>query len=380
MKDGKLGKTWSKTSVQNLVKHRSGGYYARLFLGGKERWRSLKTKVLEVARVRLREEQRQADQFGHVAKPTKAGRMTMAMAIETLLNDVNALVPLRQRGRKSQITASSAKYRLTTLESLRKTWLKTIGREFDSQEIRKITKSEVWRWAEGQRKILSSTRFNNTLGTLRRLFDIAVQAGEIHLNLTQEIVRSYKPPKTTYTPTTAEFFSLVTAIRRSPSHSANDAADYIEFLAYTGARKEEAALVTWADLDLAREKVTFRKTKNGLIRTVELIPSACELLVRIRTSRSQIEPKERIFKISEAYRSLSAASAAIGIPKITHHDLRDLFATTAVESGIDIPTVADWLGHRDGGALLLERYRKHRDAHAKQAAKRVSFGPVNSSV
>lgn len=75
MSECKPEKTWSKTSVQNLVKHRSGGYYARLFLGGKERWRSLRTKVLEVAKVRLREEQRQADQFAEVAKPAKSGRM-----------------------------------------------------------------------------------------------------------------------------------------------------------------------------------------------------------------------------------------------------------------------------------------------------------------
>ena len=33
----KVVKTWSKTNVGNLAKHRSGGYYARLHIGGKER-------------------------------------------------------------------------------------------------------------------------------------------------------------------------------------------------------------------------------------------------------------------------------------------------------------------------------------------------------
>ena len=64
----KATKTWSKTSVQSLVKHRSGGYYARLFVVGKERWKSMRTKVLEVAKAKLREEQRQVDQFAHTAK------------------------------------------------------------------------------------------------------------------------------------------------------------------------------------------------------------------------------------------------------------------------------------------------------------------------
>jgi steroid 5-alpha reductase family enzyme len=38
--------------------------------------------------------------------------------------------------------------------------------------------------------------------------------------------------------------------------------------------------------------------------------------------------------------------------------------------------VADWLGHKDGGKLLLERYSKHRDEHKRLAARRVDFSPV----
>lgn len=89
--------------------------------------------------------------------------------------------------------------------------------------------------------------------------------------------------------------------------------------------------------------------------------------------------EDRIFRVGEACGALRSAAANIGIPRISHHDLRDLFATTAIESGVDIPTAADWLGHQDGGALLLERYRKHRDEHAKQVAKRISFGGVDRS-
>lgn len=373
MSERKTAKTWAKTSVQNLVKHHGGGYYARLFIGGKERWRSMRTKVLEVAKARLREEQRQTNQFVQVAKPAKSGRMTMAMALETLLNDVEARVPMRRRGRKSEITESTADYRKETIESLKSTWEETNSSEFDLLEVRKISAGDVWRWADRQRKRLSATRFNNTLGTLRRLFELAIQAGELHRNPTAEIARSYKQPKKTYTPTRQEFVRLIEAIRQSSSRMAGDAADYVEFLAYTGARKEEAAQVTWGDVDFARERVTFRKTKNGLIRTIEMIPLACALLERIRERRENQLSDERVFQVTQAYGSLRTAAAVIGIPRISHHDLRDLFATTAIESGVDIPTVADWLGHQDGGALLLERYRKRRDEHAKQAAKRVSF-------
>ena len=372
-------KTWSKTSVSNLVRHRNGGYYARLFRNGKESWKSLKTKVLEVAKSKLRDEQATFQKQEPVVKVSKSGRMTVASAIAELLKQVQARVPMRRKGRKSAITESSAHYRRQTVEALRKTWNETVGTDFDALEVRRVAGSDVQTWADKYRARVSSTRFNNTLGTLRRIFDLAIAAGELHRNPAQDVSRSYKDHRETYTPTREEFVRLVAAMRASESRYAGDAADFVEFCAYTGARKNEAAHVVWGDVDLARERITFRETKNGHIRTNELIAPALELLRRIQGERPETPSIGAVFRVSEAYGSLRAAAKAIGIPHISHHDLRDLFATTAIESGVDIPTVADWLGHKDGGALLLERYRKRRDEHAKASAKRVSFAPIAPS-
>ena len=134
--------------------------------------------------------------------------------------------------------------------------------------------------------------------------------------------------------------------------------------------------MTWGDVDFARDHVTFRVTKNGQVRTNELTADARALVNRMRLQTLARTKEDHVFQVGEAYGSLRTAASAIGIPRISHHDLRDMFATTAIESGVDIPTVADWLGHQDGGALLLERYRKRRDDHAKQSAKRVSFAPL----
>ncbi|MEO6785043.1 MAG: tyrosine-type recombinase/integrase [Chthoniobacteraceae bacterium] len=299
--------------------------------------------------------------------------MTVAMAIERIMSDVQAQIPMRRRGHKSAITASSTRYRGQNVELLCKTSCEVIGSEFENLEIRKVTAGDVRRWADSYRAHASATRFNNTLGTLRRIFDIAIEAGELHRNPAQDVARSYKKPKVTYTPTREEFVRLVATVRQSHSRIANAATDFVEFLAYTGAQKEEAAHVTWADVDFARDRVTFRVTKNGQSRTNELIADARGLLERMREESVLRPPENRVFSVGEAYGSLRTAAGAIRIPRISHHDLRDLFATTAIESGVDIPTVADWLGHQDGGAPLLERYWKRRDDHAKQSAKRVSF-------
>ena len=62
-----------------------------------------------------------------------------------------------------------------------------------------------------------------------------------------------------------------------------------------------------------------------------------------------------------------------GMARITHHDLRHLFATRCIESGVDIPTVSRWLGHRDGGALAMRTYGHLRDQHSTEMAQRVTF-------
>jgi integrase len=55
-----------------------------------------------------------------------------------------------------------------------------------------------------------------------------------------------------------------------------------------------------------------------------------------------------------------------------------LFATICIESGVDIPTVSRWLGHKDGGALAMKTYGHLRREHSIAQAQRVSFAPVTA--
>jgi len=87
-----------------------------------------------------------------------------------------------------------------------------------------------------------------------------------------------------------------------------------------------------------------------------IIPAMASLLRDLRENPRAVRDPKRLRKnyvlaITEAQKALDRWCPEIGIKRITHHDLRHLFATTAIESGVDIPTVAKWLGHKDGGAL-----------------------------
>jgi hypothetical protein len=46
-----------------------------------------------------------------------------------------------------------------------------------------------------------------------------------------------------------------------------------------------------------------------------------------------------------------------------------MFITMAIERGVDIRTIADWQGHRDGGKLILSTYSHVRSEHSQRMSQ-----------
>jgi integrase len=115
-------------------------------------------------------------------------------------------------------------------------------------------------------------------------------------------------------------------------------------------------------------------TKNGETRYVPMIPELEQMLVELRADRQNDPPTATVMRVFECQNSMTHAAQKIGMKRITHHDLRHLFATICIESGVDIPTVSRWLGHKDGGALCMKTYGHLRQDHSFAQAQRVSFG------
>jgi len=137
------------------------------------------------------------------------------------------------------------------------------------------------------------------------------------------------------------------------------AAFTVRLLAFTGLRVYEARQLDPNDINLEAGWIYVRITKNGIARYVPVIEEA-------RTVLQQFKDGHRIVDCRKALRTASKKT-------MTPHDLRHLFATRCIESGVDVRTVAAWLGHKDGGALLLRRYSHLRDEHSKAMAQKVKF-------
>ncbi len=246
-------------------------------------------------------------------------------------------------------------------------------------DVRKITDRDCENWLTKYQQQYAPTVVNNSIGTLRAVFDEAISTGARFNNPAAGLSRVKVRQKRLALPSREEFLRFVDEIRTAGARQSKDCANLVRFLAYSGVRIGEAKYVTWADANFARRELHVRgdpetATKNGETRYVPMIPELAQMLTELRSARSDESTTATVMRVFECQNSMTNAAAKIGMKRITHHDLRHLFATICIESGVDIPTVSRWLGHKDGGALCMKTYGHLRQDHSFSQARRVSFG------
>jgi integrase len=367
MKLRKPTKTWARTGQRNLIRHKSGRYYARAFAGGKEVWQSLKTSHYSVARARLAEFLKEHRGRASNGDGGVSAKMTFGEA---------AAIHLRNLNDNLRIKPSTRDYWRRRLLALIKSWP-----GLNETEVRKITQVACKEWASAYGKKASPTNYNNTIALLRHILAIAIEAGVLYSNPAAALKRVGIRAKEIALPSTDKFNALLIEMRNGHSRYSPHCADFAAGLAFTGCRKGEAGQITWRDVDFDAGEIVVRGdpemgTKNWELRRVPLIPDALALFQRMRSQRADEQVNAKVFAVRECQQALDRACKKVGTDRITHHDLRHLFATRCIESGVDIPTVSRWLGHKDGGALAMKTYGHLRREHSIAQAQRVSFAPV----
>src|SRR5437870_4366106 len=367
MKPRKSTKTWQKTRKPNLLRHKSGRYYARAFAGGKEVWKSLKTSRYSVAEAKLGEFLKEHRERVSNGNGEVSGKMTFGEALK-----------IHQQNQADDVTIkpTTRHYWNQIFVALLKGWPGLTDRE-----IRRVTRTECKEWARAFRKVASPTRYNNTISGLRHVFEVANDAGIMYGNPAEKLERVPVRAKQLTLPSSDQFVRLGDAVEQAGAWCSRDCADFLRGLAFTGCRKGEANQITWRDVDFDAGEIVVRgdpetATKNWTVRRVPLIPDVRALFERMRGDRPGEPLDAKVFGVGECQQALDRACKRVGSDRITHHDLRHLFATRCIESGVDIPTVSRWLGHKDGGALAMKTYGHLRREHSIAQAQRVTFAPV----
>jgi hypothetical protein len=180
-------KSWEKTKVQNLVRHKSGSYYARTFANNKEIWKGLPTDHFSVAKARLAEFLREHREKQVAVANHSSAIMTFAEALGIHLQNLDDDVTIKPTTRH---------YWKQVFTSLLKSWPGLADRE-----MRRITKMDCNEWARRFRKVASSTRYNNTIAGLRHVFEVAIEAGIIYGNPAAKLERVPVPGARVIAPT-----------------------------------------------------------------------------------------------------------------------------------------------------------------------------------
>jgi integrase len=366
-----------QTVGENLIRYvPSGVYHARIRAGGKLVRQSLKTDVFTIAKQRLSDLEQSLRQMVERQTEVSKGRMTFGDALK---------IYSQRKQSDATLKPNTKLYWANRAKAMVKSWA-----GIESMDVRKIAKHDCLIWAgefakgpEGDG--VSDSAYNNTVDMVKGVFEIAIEFGARLDNPAKELSRRTVNQKRLTLPTSEQFKAFVVSVGNGGGNRnrySQPCAFFVQFLAYGGFRKEEATYIRWQDIDLDKGIIQVwghdeTGTKNGEMRVVPIISNMRTLLAEIKAFNAKlnrtVEPTDKVMEVSECEKSMTRACIEVGMARITHHDLKHLFATRCIENGVDIPTVSKWLGHKDGGVLAMKTYNHLRQEHSLRMAQSVSF-------
>jgi|UniRef100_UPI00404B1F43 integrase len=396
-------KTWDySTGVPGMVRHtRNGYYYSRFQLNGKRTMKALGTKVSSVAKQK---------HFRVLADNEKARSTTVVLVKGNGRMGEIIAEALQTYCADTSIKANSKVCFSSSVDRLFRYWPLCFSTDLRTLKPERITNEQVEEFsnylhtkAEWRRHKSTKTNrgygpatVNKTLQGLLRILKFAKYRNyisEVPFTLKKQLggksIEKRTPTKKINFPTQDrinEVFAQLRTVHATPTDQpellaylqsrAHESGDYAEFMAYTGARRNEAAFWKWEDEREDAVIIRGTKTDGSMNRIVPKIAALADLLRRMKARRAKQSRKlsGRAFMISECRVALATACELAGVERWTHHSLRHLFATKCIESGVDIPTVSRWMGHSDGGALAMKTYGHLRQEHSQTQAAKVSFG------
>lgn len=339
--------TWKQVG-ENLVRHQSGTIYLRAKVAGKIIRRSLDTDDLAEAKRRRGPEVK-------LARKHAASASLAAKTIEGALAKIE-----KTQTSDPHLKVSTHTFYKDAHKALRKTLPL-------NRALREWKEADARAWWTATAKTYSTQRANHLLSIVKQLGTYIHDEG-IGENPTLKLRRVRIIARIPFSPTKEQIDAILESILSQKKANSVQAAALAGFLAFSGCRIAEARSLRWEDIkeDWSWLTITGGKlgTKNGKVRH---IPVNVPLLAILKGLHHQ-GAAGQIFHISRPREAFQGALTRLKLPHLRIHDLRHFFASWCLESGIDIATVAKWLGHKDGGVLLMKTYGHIGDQHSLDSA------------
>jgi len=352
--------------VQWLYRHTlNGTYYAQKKINGNRKERSLGTTDRKIAERRLKEWVANLEEVD-----SEAEKMTLGALFEKF-KEAN-----QGKARKTQQTNASI------ISRFKDSWPHGFG-----IRVSQVRRSQLNAWLATHEARLKNSSYNRYAAFLRQVFDVAVADRVIPANqnpyngVKTKWKRPQKPQRNV--PTDEQFEKIVESIRAQRfSDSADDTADFAEFLGRAGLGQAEASSLTWADIDWNESRIAIKRHKTGARFFVPIYPQLKPLLEKLYAKCQQpVDPAEKVFKIRDAKKALTSACKRLDFPHFSQRNLRQVLIRHLWQSGIDRKLIGEWQGHRDGGKLIMDTYTQvfagDDAAYRKQQLQKLAAGGVN---
>ena len=235
--------------------------------------------------------------------------------------------------------------------------------------VSKLGEYELKKWWSVAAKHYNPQYANNLLSVVRDVVDYQVDAGLRVSNPAREFKRMKIPSRVRDIPSAEQMRSVIHMIRTESKRASVESADLIEWMCYTGMRPAEALRMKWEDV---RGDVLIVRFYDEGTKTYEE-----RVLPIMEQLRDQIDRRKRelgaLWSLKSPKRALTSACEKLGVPHMTPYACRHFFITRCLESCVDVATIAKWVGHKDGGKLILDTYSHVSDEHGMKMAKKVAL-------
>jgi len=186
-------------------------------------------------------------------------------------------------------------------------------------------------------------------------------------------LKRYKEKARVVHTTREQLDRLYAALEAHPNRQAINA---IKLLVWTGSRRNEVMGASWSEFDLTRGlwNKPAERTKQKRASSIPLNPLALKLLREMHTAKNGelLFPSraDRTRPMRDVRKFWATVCNAAGLETLRVHDLRHVFATTALEAGAPLITIAPLLGH--SSTVMTARYAHLSDRMLLEATTKAS--------
>lgn len=346
---------WTQVA-ENLVRHQSGTIYVRAKVAGKVIRLSLRTSDLRIAKIkrdaeleRLRKEAKAPNDISKIS--------TIGDALSVISSQILDAPELEE---------STREFYREILSVLKLSLPVTVP-------VRSWSATDARAWWKKTAKDYAPQRANHLLGVVKRMTKMMVKNHVLQDNPADELKRVRIVKQELNIPSAKTMKEIIENIRAQGKAHSKEAANYVKFLAFAGCRRGQARALQWEQVheDWIEFQAGVTGSKGAKTRRLPISPPLREVIEALRPQGEK--PSGPVFKLKSPRNAFENACKRLEVPHLRIHDLRHFFATYALECGVDVPTVAKWLGHKDGGVLVLKTYGHLRDDHSLASAAKLGL-------